>query len=169
MLDGVNYDIQALTKAYAKVSKRIKRAVCNIFSIMVVCSIQRTVLSCKPFEYFGWLPRTKHAKLLAYTNLINNLLSLAQTFDLSVCRNTLDIETRTALAYSFHAPYFDGLAEAYEQDLLDVQVACAGMFSARDVEHVAPSTRLAFDAISHNNVAWFLKAAKKPVFRDLST
>ena len=158
VLDGVTYDVQKLSQAYADVTQRIQSTICKIFAIMVICSSQKTVLPCKPFEFFGWLPRAKHVKLTRYEDLVNNLSSVAKTFDLPVSPVLQTV--RTSLAYSLHAPYFEGLAEGFEEDLLDVQVACAGMYSLMDIETLLTDQESVFAAILSNNVAWFLKTTK---------
>ena len=149
--DHVEYDVASLLEKYETTTRDIQESICAIFGVMLAYVKSKKVFDTT-FDFCGWLPRRQHAKLESYKSLVTNLDGLVASFGVS----TLELKALKMVAYSFHKRYFEGLAEAFKEDLVCIRVACAGL----DCRFVCHFDQHKLDRILEDNTKWFLDQAK---------
>ena len=149
--DHVEYDVVRLMERYEQTVRDIEESICGIFGVMLAYVKARKVFDTT-FDFCGWMPRAQHAKLDSYKSLLNNLDGLVASFGSS----TLELKALKMVAYSFHESYFEGLAQAFKEDLTCIRVRCAGLdwYFGRRID------QRMLDCILEDNTKWFLDKAR---------
>jgi len=145
--DHAEYDVARLFEQYEATTRDIHESICAIFGVMLAYIKAKKVFDTT-FDFCGWLPRRQHAKLESYKSLSTNLEGLVASFG----QSTLELKALTMVAYSFHKSYFEGLAQAFKEDLVCIRVACAGL----DWTFRSCFDQHKLDCILEDNTKWFL-------------